>query len=75
MSVRIQFANFSEDSFASDYLVSDGTTVPEFLEQQGVNVDEGNFRISVKGQEVTKDYVLQEGDKVRLTPRKMKGAV
>lgn len=74
MSVKVRFANFAEDSFASDYLVNDNTTVPKFLYEQGVAADEGNFRISVNGQEATRDYVLQDGDKVRLTPRKMKGA-
>ena len=75
MSVRVRFANFAEDSFASDYLVSDGTTVPQFLNERGVVADETNFRISVNGQEVTRDHVLQDNDRVRLTPRKMKGAV
>jgi hypothetical protein len=74
MSVRVRFANFAEDSFASDYLADDGTTLAQFLDSQDVDVDEGNFRISVNGQEATRDYLLHDNDRVRLTPRKMKGA-
>jgi sulfur carrier protein ThiS len=71
---RLVFANFAEDNFARDIMVDDDATLADVLEGQGVSVDEGAFRVSVNGQIASQDARLAEGDKVRVTPRKMAGA-
>jgi len=71
---RVLFANFAEDGMAVEHLIDDGVSVEQFLEQRGVSLDEGSFRTSVNNQICTPKQVLVDGDKVRVTPRKMAGA-
>jgi len=73
--MRLLFINNLGGGFA-DYLdVSDGTTVEQFFEDKMGDERSEDYLIRVNRQPVPRDYVLQENDRVTLTPTKIEGAV
>ena len=71
---KILFVNNDGGGFA-DYLdVEDGATVDAFFEEQMPNRKAGDFLIRVNRQPVARDYVLQDGDRITMTPTKIEGA-
>ena len=71
---RILFVNNDGGGFA-DYLnVEDGTTVESFFQEQLPDRKAGDFLIRVNRQPVARDYVLQDGDRITMTPTKIEGA-
>ena len=51
-----------------------GTTVEKFFVQQLPSRDSADYLIRVNRQPVPKEYVLQDGDRVTMTPTKIEGA-
>ena len=71
---RILFVNNDGGGYA-DYLeVEDGTTVESFFQEQLPDRKAGDFLIRVNRQPVARDYVLQDGDRITMTPTKIEGA-
>jgi sulfur carrier protein ThiS len=61
------FADFAE--------VAEGTTVTQLFEQQIGSADPSHYLIRVNRQPCHADQVLQEGDRISITPTKIEGAV
>ena len=60
----------------ADYIdVQNGVTVQKLFEQQMPGRKAEDFLIRVNRQPVARDQVLQEGDRVSLTPTKIEGAI
>ena len=72
--MRILFINNDGSGFA-DYLeVEPNTTVDKLFTQQMPNRKAEDYMIRVNRQPVARDHVLQEGDRVSMTPTKIQGA-
>ena len=72
--MRILFINNDGGGYA-DYLnITEGTTVEAFFEQQMPGRGPDDYLIRVNRQPVPRNYVLQENDRVTLTPTKVEGA-
>ena len=72
--MKILVINHDGAGFA-DYLdISEGTTVQKLFEQQVLHGQPQDYLIRVNRQPVARDQMLQEGDRVSLTPTKIEGA-
>jgi len=72
--MRVLFINNDGAGFA-DYLnVSEGTNIEQFFKAQLPERRTEDFLIRVNRQPVARDYVLQDGDRVTMTPVKIEGA-
>jgi len=72
--MRILWINNDGGGFADYVEVKEGTTVEAFFKQRLPNRAAEDFLIRVNRQPVSKDHVLQEGDRVTMTPTKIEGA-
>lgn len=71
--MRILYVNNDGGGFADYIEVAEGTTVQRFFDERVVGKPE-DYLIRVNRQPVTRDQVLQEGDRVSFTPVKIEGA-
>ena len=72
--MRILYINNDGGGFA-DYLdVAEGVTVEKFFKQQLPQQQAEDYLIRVNRQPVPRDYVLQDNDRITLTPVKIEGA-
>lgn len=73
--MKILYINNDASGYADYINIAENTTIEQFfaIKMQGRN--EEDFLIRVNRQPVAKDYVLQEGDRVTITPRKIEGAL
>ena len=72
--MKILFLNNQGAGFA-DYLeIEPATTVDKLFTQQMAGCKADDYLIRVNRQPVARDYVLQEGDRVSMTPTKIAGA-
>ena len=72
--MKILYLNNDGGGFA-DYLdVPEGTTVQKFFEQQLPDGNPHDYLIRVNRQPAAADQVLQEGNRISLTPVKIEGA-
>lgn len=72
--MKVLFINNDGGGFADYVQVAEGTTVERFFSQQLPDRDAEDYLIRVNRQPVAKDYVLQDGDRVTMTPTKIEGA-
>ena len=72
--MRLLWINNEGGGFADYIDVSQGTTVDKFFSQKMPARAPEDFLIRVNRQPVSRDYVLQEGDRVTITPTKIQGA-
>ena len=73
--MRLLFVNNDGGGFA-DYVEAEiGTTVEKFFAQRLPGRSAGDYLIRVNRQPVPRDYVLQDGDRVTITPTKIDGAI
>jgi sulfur carrier protein ThiS len=70
----IFFINNGGGGFADHLEVEDGTTVRQLFAQQIKHGQPSDYLIRVNRQPVPADQVLQEGDRVSITPTKIDGA-
>ena len=75
MHMRILFINNDGGGYADYVDVAQGTTVDKFFGQQIAGAKAEDYLIRVNRQPVASDHVLQEGDRVTITPTKVEGAV
>ena len=72
--MRILFINNEGSGFADHVDVPEGITVEKLFHKQLPERRAEDFMIRVNRQHVTKDQVLQEGDRISMTPTKIEGA-
>jgi len=73
--MRILYINNDGSGFADYVTSSEGTTVERFFNEQMPGRKATDFLIRVNRQPVARDCVLQEGDRITITPTKIEGAV
>ena len=73
--MRILYINNNGAGFADFINVEEGITISEFFDQKMKDQDVHDYLIRVNRQPVPKDYVLQENDRVTITPTKIDGAI
>ena len=72
--MRILYINNDGGGFADYVEAAAGTTVEKFFTQQVPDRKAEDYLIRVNRQPVARDTVLQEGDRVTMTPTKIEGA-
>jgi len=72
--MRLLYINNEGGGFADYVNVSDGTSVEQFFNEKMPGRKSHDFLIRVNRQPVPRDYVLQENDRVTITPTKIEGA-
>lgn len=72
--MRILFVNNDGGGFADYVEVEEGTTVEQFFSKQLPDRKSEDYLIRVNRQPVARDYSLQDGDRVTMTPTKIEGA-
>lgn len=72
--MKILVINNDGGGFADYMDVADGTTVAQLFEQQIGSTKSSNYLIRVNRQPCPSDQVLQEGDRISITPTKIEGA-
>ena len=72
--MRLLYINNDGGGYADHMDVSDGMTVEKFFQEQMPGRKAEDYLIRVNRQPVPRDYVLQENDRVTLTPTKIEGA-
>jgi sulfur carrier protein ThiS len=73
--MRVLFVNNDGGGFADHIEIESGTTVADLFAQQMPEREAQDFLIRVNRQAVSADQVLQEGDRISMTPTKIAGAV
>ena len=73
--MRILYVNNDGGGFADYVDVTPTMTVEAFFNDKMPNRKPDDFLIRVNRQPVAHDYVLQEGDRVTISPTKIEGAV
>ena len=73
--MKVLYINNDLGGFA-DYLnIAENTTMEKFFNQQLSGRQAEDYLIRVNRQPVSREYVLQEGDRVTATPTKVDGAL
>ena len=72
--MKILFLNNDGAGFADHVDVDEHTTIEKFVSQKLPDRKPGDLLIRVNRQPVSRDYVLQPGDRVSATPVKIEGA-
>jgi hypothetical protein len=72
--MRILFVNNDGGGFADHIDIRAGTSVAELFSQRLPDRNPDDFLIRVNRQPTSADQVLQEGDRVSMTPTKIEGA-
>lgn len=72
--MRIMFINNDGGGFADHIDIADGTTVNQLF-QQKMKGRPQDYLIRVNRQPTSAEAILQEGDRVTITPVKIEGAV
>lgn len=72
--MKILYINNSGGGYADYINISEGKTVEQFFKEQMPGRKAEDFLIRVNRQPVARDYVLQDNDRVTITPTKIDGA-
>ena len=72
--MRLLYINNDGGGFADYVNVVEGTTVDKFFNEKLTGQKAEDYLIRVNRQPVPRDYVLQDGDRITLTPTKIEGA-
>jgi len=72
--MRLLYINNDGSGFADYVTVEECVTVAQFFERQLPGRKASDYLIRVNRQPVPADYVLQENDRVTMTPTKIEGA-
>lgn len=71
--MKVLFVNNKGGGFAGHTEIQENTTVAQFFAEK-VSGQPDDYLIRVNRQVVSSDYVLQEGDRVTITPVRIEGA-
>ena len=72
--IRIFYVNNHGGGFADHVEVPEGTTIEKFFSQRMPDQASADFLIRVNRLPTPRDYVLQDGDRITITPTKIEGA-
>lgn len=72
--MRVLLINNDGAGFADYVEVADGMTVAQLFERQVGSAKPANYLIRVNRQPCPADQILQEGDRISITPTKIEGA-
>ena len=72
--MKILYINNDGGGFADYITIEPETTISQFVDQRLKHGIAADYLIRVNRQPVSSDYILQEGDRVSLTPTKIEGA-
>ena len=72
--MRILYINNQGGGFADYIQIEEGKTVEQFFKDKMPAETSTDYLIRVNRQPVPRDYCLQEGDRVTVTPTKIDGA-
>ena len=72
--MRILYINNDGSGYADYINIAENTTIDQFFAIKMQGQQEDDFLIRVNRQPVSRDYVLRDGDRVTITPRKIEGA-
>jgi sulfur carrier protein ThiS len=72
--MRLLVINNDGGGFADYVEVASGTTVAQLFERQMGSVKPNHYLIRVNRQPCPVDQVLQDGDRISITPTKIEGA-
>ena len=72
--MKVLYINNLGGGWADFVNVNEGTTVEQFFKQQMPGDRAEDYLIRVNRQPVPRDYLLQENDRVTVTPTKIEGA-
>lgn len=73
--MRILYINNEGSGYADEIDIAENTTVDQFFTIKMQGKEPGDYMIRVNRQPVTRDYILQQGNRVTITPRKVEGAI
>ncbi len=73
--MKILVINNDGGGFADYVDVADGTTVVQLFERQIGSAKPSDYLVRVNRQPCPADQVLQEGDRISITPTKIEGAL
>ena len=73
--MQILFINNDGSGFADQIQIEAGTSVQSLFQQRLPHGRPQDYLIRVNRQPTTAGYVLQEGDRVSITPTKIEGAI
>ena len=73
--MKVLFLNNDGAGFADYVEINPGTTVDKFFTQKLPDRQPTDYLIRVNRQPVPRDYVLQENDRISITPTKIEGAL
>ena len=72
--MRVLFINNNGAGFADYIDIQSTMTVEKFFIERMHGCDESDYLIRVNRQPVPRDYILQENDRITVTPVKIEGA-
>ena len=72
--IKIMYINNDGAGFCDYIEVAPNTTVSQFFENRVAHGKPSDYLIRVNRQPVPSDQVLQEGDRISVTPTKIEGA-
>lgn len=72
--MKILFISNNAGGFADHIDIDDNTTVGQFFASKMPNEASANYVVRVNREPVASDYVLQDGDRLTITPSKIQGA-
>ena len=73
--MKVLYLNNDGGGFADYVAVEENTTVDTFFQQKLPDCNSEDYLIRVNRQPVSRDYVLQDNDRVTVTPTKVEGAM
>ena len=73
--MRVLYINNQGGGFADYIDVDPGTSVSKLFTQKQPDATASDYLIRVNRQPVPQDYVLQENDRLTITPLKIEGAI
>ena len=72
--MRVLFINNQGGGYADYVEVAESKTVEQFFKDKMSGEQAADYLIRVNRQPVPRDYCLQEGDRITITPTKIDGA-
>ena len=73
--MKVFYINNDGGGFADHINVAEGMTVEQFFNEKMPGSKPNDFLIRVNRQPVPRNHVIQENDRVSITPTKVEGAV
>ena len=72
--MKILYINNDGSGFADYVDIAEEKTIMQFFDEKMHNESPRDYLIRVNRQPVVSDYILQDGDRVTITPTKIDGA-